>query len=203
MSMTREQWELECEIRYVNPRSGNRPPSICDADGNYYTITDAAIEAETFTEGGTHNIVYYENDKGYKVVSEVDNRIIPKDSRGKPKPVQGSRAVQRSYPQKPSHSAPRPAPRITHKEQRQILENAIPPAVSTPPTSSPTGLERSIKLLAVTQIMGMYAHIEDYNDRNAAVQEAWQEANNLVDNEGEEKRFAPIDNGTVKGNVPF
>jgi len=88
-------------VQYVNPRNGNRPPSIKDTAGNYYTISDAAMNMfQPNTEG---ELVYTVNDKGFKNAVSWCGQALPKDQR-QPRPVQpGPQPVARSAPRPGGH----------------------------------------------------------------------------------------------------
>lgn len=72
MSIPRHEYEVK--IQYINPSNGNRPASVVDTNGNYYTITDAALEL--FEEGEIYMLSCYRNN----VVVEVNGHPILKDA---------------------------------------------------------------------------------------------------------------------------
>lgn len=67
-------------IKYVNPRQGNRPPSVKDGNGTIYTITDAAIATGMFQPNAQGNIGFYINQRGYHVATHWNGVEVPKDN---------------------------------------------------------------------------------------------------------------------------
>lgn len=82
--MTENSFVAAITVEYLNERNGNRPPSIKDAGGNYYTLSDTAYDyllqqgVERDTNG---DIVYYKNSGGYNVATDWQGQPLPKDSR--------------------------------------------------------------------------------------------------------------------------
>ena len=67
-------------IKYVNAREGNRPPSIKDENGTYYTVADEAIGQ--FQQGAGGELGFYVNQRGYSCATHWNGAELP--SKDKP-----------------------------------------------------------------------------------------------------------------------
>lgn len=104
-------------VQYVNQRQGNRPPSIKDANGNYYTIQDNVVG--WFQKGAEGDIGFYDkpNPRGgvYHIATEWNGQAFPRD--------QG----QRSGGMQPVSQA---APQVQRPPAQTAPPQDIPPILS-------------------------------------------------------------------------
>lgn len=74
----------EIQIQYVNERQGNRPPSIKDTNGVYYTLSDAAYGSMRQHQGQSGLIEFKVNNRGYNVATHWNGAELPRDQKGGP-----------------------------------------------------------------------------------------------------------------------
>lgn len=99
------------EVKYVNPRDGNRPPSIKDSYGNYYTVPDPAIGM--FHQGMQCQIGYTVNGK-YKNLVSVNGQPLQATNRA---PVQNT--LQQPAP------SPQMMPQQNDKEEGMFVMGVV------------------------------------------------------------------------------
>lgn len=205
-------------IQYVNERDGARPPTICDEHRNYYTITDACIEQGIVQVGHSYKITYWlkgdnPNYEPFKMVSKINDAPIPRDKWNGGKPQQSQKPQPQPVAHQPQQQAVQPQQQYQPQPQQQ---QPRPQPQPQPQTVQPAGnnggsndgLADAILMMAASQIMGMFAYIEDYNDRQAAIQSAWEECKNLINSSNppmnlQQNYFPPIDSGQVKTDNPL
>ena len=87
----------QIEVQYVNPRKDNRPPSIKDTQGNYYTLQDAALPS--FQQGMQGTIGFSVNSKGFKNAVSWNGQELPQgfntqpQQQSLPQPAQAAMAT--------------------------------------------------------------------------------------------------------------
>lgn len=92
-------------VQYVNPRQGNRPASIKDANGVFYTVSDAAVGY--FQPGAEGDLGYYVNQRGYNVATAWNGQQLPRGD-GQPPTRSPASAQQRQPPQQQPPQQQRP-----------------------------------------------------------------------------------------------
>ena len=126
-------------IQYVNDRNGNRPPSIKDGNGTFFTISDAAVGMARNFLNQQVTLSFYVNQRGYHVATGINGQQLPRDNtRGGGQ--QGGNQQGYQQPQGQPHgqqqARPQGAPGITRKDMlitysglaKSIIESGGQPA---------------------------------------------------------------------------
>lgn len=133
---------IQTTIQYVNPRNGNRPPTIKDGGGNYYTISDAALPFVQQFKGQTGSLGYFVNQKGYFVATHWNGQELPRGQGARPMPQGNGAPPQQPAPRPQARPAPQPAPQA---DVPPILSNVLAHAIQAGRVESPEQLSEWAK----------------------------------------------------------